>query len=152
LVVATNQWDMVSPAKHYVVGDQIGRFVTAWLRREKSSAHWPTPPASWPWKVSYVAGLSLVEQLVGILGPENPLEESTVAEITARGRDLAGESLWDGEGFHAGAHDMLSVEMTPPGIQSFLESNRLRVRLEEMEMICTDLGVSAGRLLPSFAF
>lgn len=152
LVVATNHWDMVSPAKHYVAGNQIGRYVAAWLRREKSSAHRLMSPALWSWKVSYVAGLSLVEQLVGILGPETPLEEAAVSELAARGRDLAGAAHWDAEGFRAGAHAMLSVEMTPSGIQSFLESERLGVRLEELEVICTELGVSAGRLLPSYAF
>ena len=152
LVVATNHWDMVSPAKHYIAGNQIGCYVTAWLRREKTSPHRPMPSASWPWKVSYLVGLSMIEQLVGILGPENPLEELAVAEMAAKGHDLAGEALWDAEGFRAGVRDMLSVEMTPSGIQSFLESERLGVGLEEMEAICTDLGVGAKRILPSFAF
>jgi CubicO group peptidase (beta-lactamase class C family) len=152
LVVATNQWDMVSPAKHYIAGDQIGRYVTAWLKRERSAAHRPVPPASWPWKVSYVVGLSMVEQLVGILGPESPLETSAVAEMAAGGRDLTGGVLWDEDGFRAGVRDMLAVEMTPSGIQSFLESERLGVRLEELEVIYAEIGVTAGRLLPSFAF
>ena len=54
---------------------------------------------------------------------------------------------WDAVGFRAGIDDMLKVEMTPDGIRAFMQSDRLQVAPEELEILYRELG-GHGVFLP----
>ncbi len=152
LVVATNHWNIASPAERSAKREAqlISDFISSWLKHEQAEFHRVQAPASWAWKTSYVIGLMMVESLKGSLGIESPLTHEMI-EAMARGVKVRteaenGVSVWDPAGFRAGVEDMLSVEMTLTGIRAFLESRRLRVAPEELEILFRELGGS-GTLL-----
>jgi CubicO group peptidase (beta-lactamase class C family) len=174
LVIATNHWPMVPDL--IVSGNEeqtpqlVATFVSLWLKGEKAKKHraqpasswtWEPfyansysaqPASSWAWKISYVIGLIMVERLKGGLGIGSPLTEETV-EAMATGAKVRteaenGVAVWDPAGFRAGVQDMLSVEMTPTAIRAFLESDRLQIPSEELEILYRELGSRGLSVLP----
>jgi len=148
LVVATNHWPMNDTRYHETT--LIVQFITKWLQSEKSNLHRIQPVHSWAWKTSYVIGLMMGDRLQGGLGIDNPLTPEAI-EAMARGTRVAPEvdsnSLWDEDGFRVGVEDILQVERTPDAIRSFMESDRLKVAPEELEMLHRDVG-GQGVILP----
>jgi hypothetical protein len=63
----------------------------------------------------------------------------SVAERSGAVGDTGG-ALFDPDGFRAGVADMRAVRMTPAGLREFLESPRMKVALEELELIDLELG------------
>jgi len=142
MVIATNHWAMqqVRYKEHRVIFDLI----SSWLRYEEADIERGTPDPEWAEKTSYVIGLIMAEQIKGALGIEDPLTPEMI-EVMAEGailrKDAANSiSGWDAEGFRAGMRDMLEIEMTVPGIQSFVKSDKCRVTPEELKQIYKELG------------
>jgi CubicO group peptidase (beta-lactamase class C family) len=152
LVVAVNHWPMLSDAERYAAGQAIALFIASWLKRVKRGALNAPPKRSWAWKCSYVIGLVMVERTMGGLGIPSPLTDEMIDAMAegakVRAEAETGEPVWDPEGFRTGVKDMLSVEMTPPAIQAFLESERLQVLYEELPLLYRELGVKEDALLP----
>ncbi|MBI4501717.1 MAG: hypothetical protein HY700_11210 [Gemmatimonadetes bacterium] len=65
---------------------------------------------------------------------------------------MATSATWDEAGFRAGVEDMMRVPMRVDSIRAFLASDRLRVMPEELDLIYTALGGTAGAIpWPEFA-
>lgn len=140
-VVATNQWDMLSPSYGRAFTHVLD-FLDGWVKNERRGLRHPQRDESWAWKCSYVRGLVWVDQLMGALGPHGPLPAGAVdrASRGARPLDPAAPSDWDASGFRAGVSDMQHVPMQLDSIRAFLQSDRLRVWPEELTLIYTALG------------
>ena len=137
-VVATNQWDMMSP--HYgVASGTIEDFIVSWIEHERAGLRHPQPPTTWAWKCSYVMGLVWVDQIMGGLGVRTPLTDesidATVRGALVRGAAAGGAAMWDSAGFRAGVDDLRQVAMRPDSIRAFLASDRVRVWPEELNLI-----------------
>jgi CubicO group peptidase (beta-lactamase class C family) len=145
LAIFMNQWSLPDDAAtRYREATFIIDFVKSWLQRERAGQLVEVAPRSWAWKVSYVAGLTLVERTNGALGIDERLTPATIDAIV-RGagiqRDLErGEPLWDPDGFRAGIADMGGVELRLPTIAEFMRSSRLKVLPEEVPLLYLELG------------
>jgi CubicO group peptidase (beta-lactamase class C family) len=140
LVIATNQWPMFKT--RYAAHNLIADFIVSWMRCVARTAV-PRPTLSWAWKASYVVGLTMVASIrqLGIsdsLSTEMVESMASGAQIRHEGEN--GEPLWDADGFRAGFADMLQVEPTPHAIESFMQSDRMRVSPGELELLRRELG------------
>jgi CubicO group peptidase (beta-lactamase class C family) len=143
VVVATNVWNMTDLSAQYVEGKEIGEFISSWIAHEKENVHHAELRSSWAWKVSYVMGLVMAEQMKGALGIKTPLSSKMVEDMATgahvRIEDEKGAEDWDPAGFRTGVEDMLSVEMTVSAINAFMASDRLRVPPAELGIIFREL-------------
>jgi CubicO group peptidase (beta-lactamase class C family) len=142
LAVFTNQWPIRTG--RYPESTTISTFISQWLDREAKSPGVERPVKSWAWKVSYVAGIIMTEQLKGYIGVPQPVTPEII-DVMARARALPaaenGAATWDEAGFRAGVADMLELpEFTPKEINGFLKSDRLKVLPEELELLHRELG------------
>lgn len=142
LAVFTNQWPIRTG--RYSESATISNFISQWLTRETKSPGVVRPVKSWTWKVSYVAGIIMTEQLKGYIGVPQPVT-AEVIDVMARARALPaaenGIATWDEDGFRTGVADMLTLsEFTPKEINAFLRSDRLKVLPEELELLHRELG------------
>jgi CubicO group peptidase (beta-lactamase class C family) len=138
-VVATDEWDLLSPT-YGLAYNEIMNFIVSWVEHEKAGLHHPQADATWAWKCSYVMGLVWVDQIMGGLGSHTPLTDQMI-DATVRGARTRGDSAsWDPAGFRAGAGDLRQVPMQADSIRAFLASDRVRVRPEELNLIYTALG------------
>ena len=138
MVVATNQWDMMSPHYGPAYGE-ILNFIVSWIEDERAGLRHPQPEETWAWKCSYVTGLVWVDQIMGGLGTSTPLTPDAI-DAAARGAQVrrpaaGGQPVWDEAGFRAGVDDMRHVPMRPDSIRAFLRSDRVRVWPEELNLI-----------------
>lgn len=143
--VASNNWDMTSGSFSRHESEPIAEFISTWIERENAGAHKvQLPNKSWAWKCSYVIGLIIVERLKGGLGIDEPLTQEMVDTmangVKVRSHDEKGIAVWDPEGFHQGAKDMMSVKMTREAIAAFLKTDRLKVAYEELNLIYREIG------------
>ena len=146
IAVFTNQWPI--RGLRYPETDLIAAFISSWLEREAASPHPSRPMKSWTWKTSYVAGLTMVEQLKGMLGIVDPLTPEMVNTM-AHAHPITvledGVPVWDEAGFRAGVADMLSIkEFSQAEILAFLKSDRLQVLPEELELLNHELGLTGA--------
>ncbi len=137
----TNVWDMTGLD---TIHQRIWGFLVQWHQQEAFGTRKPLPPASWAWKVSYVMGLIMVENMKGRLGIGSPLTPPMI-EAMANGTRMVpnqvnDSALWDADGFRAGALDMLNVEMKPEAVRAFLESDRMRIAPEELDILYREIG------------
>ena len=146
VAVFTNQWPI--RGLRYPETDLIAAFISSWLEREAASPHPSRPMKSWTWKTSYVAGLTMVEQLKGMLGIVEPLTPEMVNTMAHAHPITAledGVAVWDEAGFRAGVADMLSIkEFSQAEILAFLKSDRLQVLPEELELLNHELGLTGA--------
>jgi hypothetical protein len=139
--------------ERYREHERIIDFISGWLAREQKHLEWQPPAASWAWKRSYVMGLTLVEQLHGGLGVATELDADVIEHMArsvatrSSATAVASGGDFDPDGFRAGVADMRAVRMTPAGLREFLESPRMKVALEELELIDLELGGN-GSLFP----
>jgi CubicO group peptidase (beta-lactamase class C family) len=154
-VVATNQWDMLSPSYGPAYGEVLN-FIASWVRHEQDGRRHPQPDTTWAWKCSYVIGLVWVDQIMGGLGTHAPLTPQMI-DAAARGAQVRGagagrSQVWDEAGFRAGVDDLRHVAMQPDSIRAFLGSDRVRVWPEELNLIYAVLGGSRDYVpWPEFA-
>jgi CubicO group peptidase (beta-lactamase class C family) len=146
LAVFTNQWPIRT--SRYPESATISNFISQWLAREAKSPGVVRPARSWTWKVSYVAGIIMTEQLKGYIGVPQPITPDII-DVMARARALPaaenGIATWDEDGFRAGVADMIALkEFTPWEINAFLQSDRLKVLPEELELLHRELGGTGG--------
>ena len=150
IVVATNHWNVPNPAERGAKRESqlICDFISSWLMREKANYRRTQPAASWAWKTSYVIGLMIVDSTKGGLGIESPITpemiEAMAVKAKVRTEAENGASVWDPAGFRAGVKDMMSIRMIPAAIKAFLESERLQVAPEELDIIFRELGGSGS--------
>ena len=150
IVVATNHWNVPNPAERGAKRESqlICDFISSWLKREKANFRRTQPAASWAWKTSYVIGLMIVDSTKGGLGIESPITpemiEAMAVKAKVRTEAENGASVWDPAGFRAGVKDMMSIRMNPAAIKAFLESERLQVAPEELDIIFRELGGSGA--------
>jgi CubicO group peptidase (beta-lactamase class C family) len=150
VAIAVNRWDMVLMTEptwrtpHVLIAD----FIASWIQREQAGTLRAAEPTSWAWKTSYVVGLSMVEQLMGLLATTSPLTPEMIEAMATKGTEYTpaagGQRTWDPAGFRAGVADMLAQPMTREGIQAFLRSNRLRVLPEELHLLVRELRGRSG--------
>ena len=137
----TNHWDMINLV---AIHQRVADFLVQWHRYEGAGGRKPIPPRSWAWKTSYVAGLIMVENMKGQLGIASPLTNEMIAAMVKGARPIPGRpgdaTRWDAEGFRAGVEDMLKVEMTPEAVRAFLESDRMRIAPEELDILYREIG------------
>lgn len=140
-VVATNQWDMLSPHYGRAYADVLD-FLATWAEHERDGARHPQLDHTWAWKCSYVVGLVWVDQIEGGLGTQTPLTATDIdrAARSARPLHAGAPDLWDEAGFRAGVNDMKHISLRPDSIRAFLKSDRLRVWPEELNLIYAALG------------
>jgi CubicO group peptidase (beta-lactamase class C family) len=140
LAVAANHWPMVH--ERYREHRAIADFVSCWIAREAELGQ-PPPYRSWAWKTSYVIGLLFVEQLTGSLGISTPVTgemvDAMAAGVQVEIDTRYGDPVWDEDGFRTGIAAMREVEMTPAGIRDFLDSERLQVTRDELDLIYEEL-------------
>jgi CubicO group peptidase (beta-lactamase class C family) len=141
LVISMNKWDVVTQAGRTEI-QLIEDYVSDWLRNKNTARHAVQPGTTWAWKTSYVAALVMVDDLRGALGMPGPITGRMIDLMTSGAVARNDKSVWDPAGFRAGVEDMASVEMTPTGIKAFLESDRLRVAPEELEVLFREIGGS----------
>ncbi|HEX9893834.1 MAG TPA: serine hydrolase domain-containing protein, partial [Gemmatimonadales bacterium] len=145
VAVATNAWDMVlwgdatwRPA-YWLIED----FISSWITREKAGTLRAVPRQTWAWKTSYVIGLTMAEQLKGLLAITSPLTPAMIDTLARQGEEYSpaagSKRIWDPAGFRAGMEDMLSLKLTRPNIQEFVRSNRLRILPEEVYLLVREL-------------
>jgi len=137
----SNVWHMTGSSS---IHQRITDFLVQWHRYEGSSSRKAPAAKSWAWKTSYVAGLIMVENMKGRLGIQSPLTPSMI-DAMATGTRMSPEArgdpaLWDADGFGAGVSDMLKVEMTPEAVRAFLESDRMRIAPEELDILYREIG------------
>ncbi len=152
-VVATNQWDMLSPAYGRAYAD-VHNFLSAWVKHERDGLRHPQLDHTWGWKCSYVVGLVWVDQIEGALGTQTPLTATDVdrAARSARQVHSGAPDMWDEAGFRAGVNDMKHIPLRPDSIGAFLRSDRLRIWPEELNLIYAALGAPNDWVpLPEFA-
>ena len=146
MAVFMNQWSLPNDQQgaRYLEARSIFDFVRSWVERERAGTLRTVPSHLWAWKVSYLAGLMMVESVnatLGIKEPMSPAALETMVRGTAPrfkfGRD---ESLWDAAGFRAGVADLGQAELTPAGIAAFFKSDRLQVLPEELPLLYLELG------------
>jgi hypothetical protein len=143
IAVSTNHWNINDDAERYREAVQINDFVLSWLQNEAAGLRAPPAPASWAWKVSYVAGLIMVERMMGGLGIPTPLDRARV-EAMALGTQVqpgtAATLLWDPDGFKTGVADLLDAGTSLEAVRGFMTSARLRVSPAELPLIYVQLG------------
>lgn len=138
LALTTNRWQMLSdgnPNGKSVI-QEVTDFVESWLSHENDQRR-ATSRESWAWKVSYVIGLSMTEQLKGRLGIPSALTSEKV-ESMAQGAQVQSEigaALWDAKGFRTGVADLLAIPMKPDALHAFMISDRIRVTPDELALI-----------------
>jgi CubicO group peptidase (beta-lactamase class C family) len=148
VVVGANFWPIPTTGKN---GDAalpyaISQFMADWLHAEADGKHAAENGGHTDaWKISYLAGLSITESTIGTLGVQgNPLDAADLTRMVFGGFSEFDEasqgSLWDADGFRAGVEDMRAVEMTPPAIQKFLESDACRVPAADHDALFEMLG------------
>lgn len=143
-VACSNKWNMVPGGERYSAGLDIARYLAAWLQREAAGKRQNPHPRSWAWKVSYLQGMMMVDQLNGSLGISSPVTDGMLADMQP-GKADAGD--WDADGFAAGVRDLREVKMTPAAIRTFLESERCQVAFEEMVFLSRQIAPSGDKLL-----
>jgi CubicO group peptidase (beta-lactamase class C family) len=148
LTISMNHWPIPPDARsRYGEASRIIDFVTGWLQRSRERDHLAAE-RSWGWKYSYVAGLMLAERLGGMLGITTPLTPLMVEDMVkgTRLRRSAGDGVvvWEPAGFRAGLDDLASIHMSRDSIAEFLQSDRLRILPEELDLLVEDLGGNAG--------
>jgi CubicO group peptidase (beta-lactamase class C family) len=137
VAVFTNRWDMerwstATPSKHDSA--LIYEFAAGWLQEHEKGAR--VTSRSHAWKVSYAAGLTIVERTLAALSVDGTFGPELVDAMVRDAHHLGGEpSLWDEDGFRAGVADMLTADHTWPGIKDFMASDRLQVSRAELELI-----------------
>ncbi len=146
IAVFMNQWSLPNDTQgaRYQEARLIVDFVRSWVERERAGTLRAVPARPWGWKVSYLAGLMMVEYVNAVLGIEERMSPATV-EMMVRGaaprfRSGSDESLWDPAGFRAGLEDLATAELTPTGVAAFFNSDRLRVLPEELPLLYLELG------------
>ena len=146
-VVATNQWDMLSPSYGLTSGAVLD-FIVSWAEHEREGLHHPQADATWAWKCSYGMGLVWVDQIMGALGTHSPLTDQSIDAAVhgaqLRGAESGNAAQWDPAGFRAGVDDIRRVPMRADSIRAFLASDRLRVWPEELNLIYAALGGTPG--------
>ncbi len=149
IAVFMNQWSLPDDVQgaRYREARLVIDFVRSWIEREQAGRRYPVPERSWAWKVSYVAGLMMVDYVNGALGIAERLSPATIDRMVEgaaprQGRD--GRTVWDPEGFRAGLDDLAHAELTPAGIAAFLKSDRFKVLPEELPIIYLELGGRGG--------
>ncbi|HEV7386274.1 MAG TPA: serine hydrolase, partial [Phenylobacterium sp.] len=152
--VFTNHWTVL-PAR---TGEalMIDDFIRTWVKNEAGGVAEPrgAPQDGWAWKTSYVAGLTMAEHLMGLLGIEDALPDEAV-EAMAREAFLHAEapnfaSGWDASGFRAGMADMQGVApMTVEAIRTALASGAFKVTANELETIGRQFGLAGSPVLMS---
>jgi CubicO group peptidase (beta-lactamase class C family) len=144
IAVFMNQWSLPDDplGARYKEANLIIDFVRSWI--EHGTARAQVPPArSWAWKVSYVAGIMMVEHVNGALGIKDRLSPAAIEAMVkgAAPRLDRSPSVWDAAGFRAGIADLSRVpELNPATIAEFLKSDRLQVLPEELPIIHLELG------------
>jgi CubicO group peptidase (beta-lactamase class C family) len=154
VAVATNHWDLASPS-YGLESVRVAEFAGEWLKHELAHPHPARPATTWGWKVSYVMGLLMVDQMMGSLGIASPLTPAMI-DAMARGAQVNlaaqnGEAVWDQAGFRAGIEDLLPVKKTPQAIREFMASDRMPVTPEELPLIYRALG-GVPALIPNPEF
>jgi CubicO group peptidase (beta-lactamase class C family) len=146
IAVFMNHWSLPNDAagSRYQEARLVVDLVRSWIERERAGTARVLPPRSWAWKVSYLAGLMMVDHANGILGIAERMSPETV-EMMARGasprfRFGPEQSLWDPAGFRAGVRDLSQAELTPAGLVAFFKSEKLQVLPEELPLLYLELG------------
>jgi hypothetical protein len=148
-----NQWPLPDDATaRYREASLIIDIARSLVERQRAGAIQSIAPHSWAWKVSYVAGLMIVEGINGVLGIDDPISPGMI-DAMVRGSAVQtqlqrGESVWNEDGFRAGIRDMAGVEMRPQSIARFMKSDGLRIMPEELPIIYLELG-GRGTLPPT---
>jgi CubicO group peptidase (beta-lactamase class C family) len=144
LAVFMNQWSLPDDAQgaRYKEARLIVDFVRSWIERERAGTLKRVPQHTWAWKVSYVAGLMMVEHVNGALGIKEPISAAAIEMMVRGAAPRSGRALsaWDPAGFRAGIRDMAGATLTPAGIADFLKSDKLKVLPEELPLIYMELG------------
>ena len=153
IAVFMNQWSLPDDGAvaRYREARLIIDMVRSWIERERAGTLKIAARRPWGWKVSYVAGLMMVEYANAVLGIKEPISPATI-EMMVQGAaprlERGGQSLWDPEAFRAGIRDLASAELTPTGVAAFFKSDRLQVQREELPLIYLELG-GRGSLPPA---
>ena len=122
----------------------MAKFIIDWTASEKSNLHQSRPAHTWAWKTSYVIGLVMADRLQGGLGISSPLTPEVVeamadgARVDADAKSVT--SQWDAAGFRAGVADLLKVDRKVDAIRAFMNSDRLQISPEELELIYLEIG------------
>jgi CubicO group peptidase (beta-lactamase class C family) len=149
VAVSINQWSLPDDAStRYREATFIIELVKSWVERERAGRLVIPPKQSWAWKVSYLAGMMVVERTNGMLGIDEPITEAMVDRMVggadARSDLERGARRWDPDGFRAGIREMAAVEMRPDSISAFFRSGRLQVLAEELPLLYLELGGRGG--------
>jgi CubicO group peptidase (beta-lactamase class C family) len=151
--VFTNHWTIL-PAR---TGEalMIDDFIRTWVKNEAGGVGVARgdPGPGWAWKTSYVAGLAIAEQLMGLLGIEEPLSDDAIAAM-ARDAFLHTEAAnfasgWDPDGFRTGVADMQALPMTIESIRQALATGAFKVTADELAAIGRQFGLPDSPLLMS---
>lgn len=120
VVVSENHWPLFEgPHAPRYGGANV---ICNWLaNRMAGSSDGVSPPdATWAWKASYLAGVTLVERLVGVLSIDEPFtDEMLEAAVTGS----PGGTDWDAEGFRSGVEAARRLSGHPLEYTEFLRSN-----------------------------
>jgi len=141
VAVFTNHWGMGTVDRENLF---IADFIKTWILNEEPFVEPTAPSPDWTWKTSYVIGLLMTEQLMGVLGIPEPLTPEMVEAMATgalpRSDAYNSSSGWDPDGFRTGVEDMLAVEMTMDGERQFWRSEDLKVGPDELGTILIELG------------
>jgi hypothetical protein len=146
IAVFMNQWSLPNDTEgaRYHEARLIVDLVRTWAERERAGTLRTLPPRSWAWKVSYLAGLTMVANVNAALGIKEPISPATiemmVRSAAPRPRSAGDQPIWDPDGFRAGIADLAGAELTPAGISAFFKSDKLQVLSEELPLLYLELG------------
>jgi CubicO group peptidase (beta-lactamase class C family) len=149
LAISMNRWSIQNEAATRLrEATLITEFVRSWVVRERAGTLVIPPTRSWAWKLSYIAGMMVVERINGTLGIDEPISAAKI-EAMVRSADVQaelgpGDRVWDADGFRAGIRDLTPVEMRPASIAAFIRSGRAQVMPEELPLIYLELGGRGG--------
>jgi CubicO group peptidase (beta-lactamase class C family) len=151
--VFTNHWTILPTRTNEAT--MIGDFIKSWVRNEIGGVEVERGPeqTNRAWQTSYVAGLVLTEQLMGLLGIEEALSDEAVARLADEARihleSANASSGWNPDAFRQGCADMAAVPMTIEDLRQAAGDGRFKVSADDLVRIGREFGLPGSPILMS---
>lgn len=137
VVVSENHWPLFEGPHAPRYGS--GNAICNWLANRVAGISDDVNPADrdWAWKTSYLAGVTLVERLIGVLSIDEPFTDEMLDAAIAGspgGRD------WDADGFRAGVEAARNLSGHPLEYTQFLRSAQAATDPALLPLLTKSLG------------
>jgi hypothetical protein len=145
-VICANAWDMMAwhnPATEDII-KHVKEFILAWTQCDDRQI---VRSRSWPWTLSYAAGLIVAERCAGLLGLHDGLPETSSVDVASSAWSYD-PALWVEDAFTAGFDDMRRAGSTMSCIEAFMASDDVRVPVADLQLAFSAMGGQRDFPLP----